>query len=89
MANRLNRGAAERLRVGAAGRLVLPQRFCKSLGVKPGDEVVAVLEEGRVVIMSREQAWKSAQEIVRRYVPKGVSLADELIAERRREAARE
>lgn len=89
MANRLNRGAAERLRVGAAGRLVLPHRFRKSLGVKPGDEVVAVLEEGRVVIMSREQAWKSAQEIVRRYVPKGLSLADELIAERRREAARE
>lgn len=30
-----------------------------------------------------------SQALVRKYVPEGVSLADELIAERRREAARE
>ena len=30
-----------------------------------------------------------AQAILRRYVPEGVSLADELIADRRREAERE
>lgn len=32
---------------------------------------------------------RRAQERVRRYVPEGVSLADELIAERRAEARRE
>jgi hypothetical protein len=32
---------------------------------------------------------RRAQEIVRKHVPEGVSLADELIAERRAEAARE
>ncbi len=32
---------------------------------------------------------RRAQELVRRYVPEGVSLSDELIAERRAEARRE
>ena len=36
-----------------------------------------------------KKAIRRAQERIRRYVPEGVSLADELIAERRAEARRE
>jgi vacuolar-type H+-ATPase subunit H len=36
-----------------------------------------------------KKAIRRAQERVRRYVPEGVNLADELIAERRAEARRE
>lgn len=36
-----------------------------------------------------KEAIRRAQERVRRYVPEGVSLSDELIAERRAEARRE
>lgn len=36
-----------------------------------------------------KKAFRHAQERVRRYVPEGVSLSDELIAERRAEAQRE
>ncbi|MFN8616472.1 MAG: hypothetical protein U0837_05210 [Dehalococcoidia bacterium] len=35
------------------------------------------------------EAIKEAQRIIRRFIPEGVSLADELIAERRLEAERE
>jgi vacuolar-type H+-ATPase subunit H len=38
---------------------------------------------------SLDAAIKRAQEIVRKYVPEGISLADELIRERREEAGRE
>ena len=37
----------------------------------------------------RARALRRAQEIVAKYVPEGRSLVDELIAERRAEAARE
>ena len=40
-------------------------------------------------VLSRAAAIREAQELVRRYVPEGVSLVDELLAERRAEAARE
>jgi len=53
-----------------------------------GDEVVLVLEPDGVRILTPRQAVKRAQELVRRYVTGGRSLADELIEERRREAER-
>ena len=47
------------------------------------------MEQSKVSREERAMAIKRAQEIVARYVPEGRSLADELIAERRAEAARE
>ena len=50
---------------------------------------MAVTEEGAIVIETREQGLRRAQALVRKYIPEGVSLSEELIAERRAEAARE
>ena len=47
------------------------------------------MEQSKASRDERAKAIKRAQEIVARYVPEGRSLADELIAERRAEAARE
>ncbi|GAA6616220.1 hypothetical protein NUACC26_020200 [Scytonema sp. NUACC26] len=47
------------------------------------------LMNGEVRICTLKQAIKRAQEIVRRYVPEGRSLSDELITERRQESLRE
>ena len=44
-------------------------------------------EASELRFSTREAALQRAQERVKRYVPEGVSLADELIAERRNEAA--
>jgi hypothetical protein len=47
-------------------------------------------EDGdQVRIFSVRQEIRWAQDLVRQYVPEGVSLTDELIAERRAEAERE
>lgn len=70
------------------GRLVVPATFRKALGIKPGDEVVMVLEEGELRVLGTRQAIARAQSLVRRYVPEGRSLSQELIQERREEASR-
>ena len=76
-------------RVSAGGRVVVPSRFRRSLGIKKGDELVITLEDGEIRMRSREQARKRAQELVSQLIPKKVSLARELIAERRKAASLE
>lgn len=69
------------------GRLVIPAKYRKALGLKPGDEVLLVLEEDEIRVISTRQAIARAQAVVRRYIPKGRSLSEELIKERREEAS--
>lgn len=69
-----------------AGLLFLLSTGRRALGVEEGDELVVRLEDGELRLSSRKTSLKRAQERVRRYVPEGVSLSDELIAERREEA---
>ena len=71
------------------GRVFIPADYRRELGLEPGDRVVVELHEGEVRILSQLEGIRRAQEIVARYVSPDRSLADELIAERRAEAARE
>jgi len=77
------------LEVGAGGRVVIPAAFRDAMNIKEGDRLVAKLENGELRLMSKQLTLRRAQEIIRRHVPAGVSLVDELIADRRREAALE
>ncbi|NJL63728.1 MAG: AbrB/MazE/SpoVT family DNA-binding domain-containing protein [Methylacidiphilales bacterium] len=43
------------------------------------------LVDGEMRIFTLEQAVKRSQQIVRRYIPEGRSLSDELLEERRQE----
>ncbi len=75
--------------VGKGGVVKLPAEFLEAMGVAEGDQVQLALDGDVVRVLSRVAAIREAQELVRRYVPEGVSLVDELLAERRAEAARE
>ena len=75
-----------RSKIAAGGRVVIPAEFRRALGLRDGDAVTLRLIDGEVRIMSVRESIRRAQEIVRQYVPRGRSLADELIAERRCEA---
>lgn len=68
------------------GRIVIPATYRKSLGLKPGDEVLMVLEDGEIRIISKRQAVARAQKLLRRYIPEGRTLSDELIQEREEKA---
>jgi len=45
--------------------------------------------DGDLVVTTPEAALQKLQALVRKHVPEGVSLVDELLAERRAEATRE
>lgn len=78
-----------RLRLNENGRVVIPASVREAVGLKRGDEIIVWAENGEVRITSAAKRALRAQQLVRKYIPEGVSLADELIADRRREAARE
>jgi len=72
------------------GRIVIPAECRAAAGLKPGDELlIEPIGEGELRLRTRRQAIKEAQAIVARYLPKGRDLVQELIDERRDEAARE
>ena len=69
---------------------MLPTWWRRKEGVGPSTELcVAVTEEGALLVEPREQGLRRARDLLRKYIPEGVNLSDELIAERRAEAARE
>ena len=76
-----------RTRVSENGRVVIPASFRKALGIEIGDEVVLELKHDELRITTQQQRIQRARERARKYLPKGVSLSKELLAERR-EAAR-
>ncbi len=73
-------------RMGRNGRVVIPAPLRKALGFEEGEELVIRRDGDAVKVLSRRQAVLDAQARVRRFVPEGESLADRLIADRRREA---
>lgn len=70
--------------MGERGRLVVPSELRERHGLHPGTALVIVDSPEGVLIMSRQEA----RAFLRRDL-QGVSLVDELLAERRREAAAE
>jgi AbrB family looped-hinge helix DNA binding protein len=79
-----------RTRINQQGRIVIPAECRAAAGLKPGDELlVEAVGDGELRLRTKEQAIKEAQAIVARYLPKGRDLVQELIDERREEAARE
>jgi AbrB family looped-hinge helix DNA binding protein len=74
--------------VGPQGRLVVPAALRRRLGLQPGDVLVATADEDRLVLERRDAILARLQGRFA-HIPPDVSLADELIAQRRQEAERE
>ncbi len=87
----LKRGVASpklvtEVRVGPQGRIVIPASLRRAAGIKPGDSLTARLDEGRLVLERRADV---VTRLRRRFAEaSGVSLAEELLRERREEAWR-
>jgi AbrB family looped-hinge helix DNA binding protein len=80
---------AYRARIVSGGRLQIPADVRRELGLSDGDDVRIEIVDGELRVRSFDAVIKAIQDEVRRYVPVGVSLVDELIADRRAEASRE
>ena len=71
------------------GRMVLPAELRRELGIGKGDRIVIEADGDTIVLSTPERSRRQARELFRRYVPEGRRLADEVIADRRSEAARD
>ena len=78
-----------RVTISANVRTVLPAGLRQQLHVEGGGLLVIREDEGRLVLESVDSAVRRAQALVRRYAPAAQGIADELLAERRAETARE
>ncbi len=74
--------------VGPQGRLVVPAALRRRLGLQAGDVLLARAEEDRLVLERRGAVLARLRGRFA-HVPANVSLADELLAQRREEAKRE
>ena len=77
------------IRAGERGRLVLPASLRKRIGLQEGDRLVITVEgDNSLRLVSLSQQVQKAQGLFKDIAP-GVSLANELIQERRLEARQE
>jgi AbrB family looped-hinge helix DNA binding protein len=75
--------------MGSNGRIVIPASIRNQLGMPQGGSFVAHVENGEVRLEPIAHAIARVQALLDDYVPRDVSLADELSAERRAAAERE
>ena len=78
-----------RVQIRSGGRFVLPSKLRKELQIKAGDEIILRLENGSIRLVPLHQAVIIAQQTVKKYVPQGTSLVEDLIQARKEEATRE
>lgn len=78
------------LRIDNQGRIRLPSWWRRQAGVGPSSELLAAMDEsGALVLETRAQGLRRARALVRKYIPADRVLSDELVRERRTEAAAE
>ncbi len=71
------------------GRIVIPAEIRLKMGIKPGDMLFLTVEADVLKIESQRSRIRHVQESLRRLIPSGRILSDELIADRREEARQE
>jgi AbrB family looped-hinge helix DNA binding protein len=76
-------------KIDKSGRVVIPSALRDRLHLSPGDELVVEERAGVVTLSTYDRILADAQEYFCSLVPPGVSLVDELLAERRAEFERE
>ena len=78
-----------KVKLDQQGRVLIPAEIREKMRLEPGKQVSMYLDDDGLHLISSHIAWQRIQRLVAETVPEGVSLADELIADRRAEAARE
>jgi AbrB family looped-hinge helix DNA binding protein len=76
-------------RLSSNGRIVIPAEMRQELGLRAGESVFLDVEDGALRVESYPTRLRRIQESLRKFIPPGRILSDELIAERREEARRE
>jgi bifunctional DNA-binding transcriptional regulator/antitoxin component of YhaV-PrlF toxin-antitoxin module len=75
--------------LSGARRVVIPADLCRHYGIEPGGPVVLEPTESGIVLRPLHAVIRDVQAYFADVAPAGVSLSEELLAERRQEAERE
>jgi AbrB family looped-hinge helix DNA binding protein len=78
-----------RVKVDSAGRIVIPSDLRAKLGIEPGQELILHEETDALRLQTFHQALARAQSFFSKFARPGESIVDELIRDRREEAAKE
>jgi AbrB family looped-hinge helix DNA binding protein len=78
-----------RTRLGEKGRFVIPAVMREALGVDAGGVLDLRVVDGELRISTMQSRIRRVQERARQIIPPGVSLSEELSAERREAAKHE
>jgi AbrB family looped-hinge helix DNA binding protein len=83
--------AMNTLTMTQSGRVVIPKALRDQLNLHEGDEILAEVEDGRLILSTRDTRLKRARALIQKYCPTqpGESVVDEFIAERRNAAENE
>ena len=76
-------------KVERSGRVLIPAPVRRRLGLQPGDELLVSVDDQGVRFATRSQVLDRIQRRLRKHIPDGRLLSEELLAERREEARRE
>jgi antitoxin PrlF len=82
-------GLQTRTRMGEKGRVVIPAEMRKVLGMDAGGTLDLRVEDGELRISTLRNRIRRVQERARKIIPPGISLSEELSAERRAAAKHE
>ncbi len=77
------------VRVEKSGRILIPAAIRRRLNLKEGAEVLLHIEDGDIRVGTRAQALSRIHTRLRKYIPAGRVLSQELLEERREEGRRE
>jgi AbrB family looped-hinge helix DNA binding protein len=78
-----------RVQIGDKGRILTPAEMRKALGTADGTTLFFRVEDNGLRLSTFRSRIERAQANVRKYIQPGVSLSDELSAERREAAGKE
>ena len=79
----------QRGKLVSGGRLQVPAEIRRALGLSDGDAVTMEVVDGKLLVRPYREVIANVQAQFRQYAKPGVSIVDELIADRRAEAERD
>lgn len=79
----------ERVILDKHGRILIPSALRKQMGWEEGQRLTLAVGEYGLQVLSQKQAIREIQDELRKRIPPGRSLAEELIRDRREEVRRD
>jgi AbrB family looped-hinge helix DNA binding protein len=77
------------LRLDKHGRILIPVAIRRRLNLHAGSRLLVKVENGALRMETREHTLERIRARLRNFIPENRNLSEELLAERREEAARE